>query len=973
MAGGLLLIGLLTLPVRAAELRNVLTDFAITSWSQKDGLPSGNVTALAQDREGYLWVGTNEGLFRFDGVRFLPWSALSATPLAHPNVAALHMARDGSLWVGSSVRGGVTRIQNGTAEYQEIADEPFVTAFAEDTRGALWAASPRGLFVFDDGRWQPCAADLGLPAGTVQAVYVDRAGHLFAATSTAVYKRARDTERFERLLTTESFARSIGENAAGELCVTDQIVGVTCIGQSRVHDGPDDPGRGRRLLVDRHANLWVGTAGQGLWRLRHAAGTVHEETARATALTGLLSDGVNALLEDREGNIWAGTTEGLNRLTPHKVTQMNLGVVAGVDMTSDGTIWVGTVNDVLRFNADGAPAGPALGLPGDHVAAIHVDRDDTVWAAFDRGLARLERGGRGFSLLPGTAPFRRIELITSDGAAGAWLYDRDRGLVRWRHDGTVVPGPALVADNPRVLAAFTDSKRHVWLAFQSGVVARIDAHGRHHVYGPGDGLDGGPYRAIYEGQRGEIWLAGLGGLSRFTEGGFATAKSRAGFPPANLTAIVDDEQGGLWVGSASGITRMAVAEFDRLVANASYEPQYSHFDRADGLAGLPFAYSDSRRAIRAGDGRVWFVTGRGLTLLDPDALLREAVTPPVRIEGVTADHRYLQAAADAVLPPRTSRLEINYTLLNLTSPLKAQFRYRLEGADADWIDAGTSRQAFYMNLPPGDYRFRVLARSRGTTWTEDAAVWAFSIQPVFYQTTWFWTFCLSLLIFAVWAAWRIRMGQVRQRFALLLGERARLSREIHDTLLQGLVGVSLQFDSLGDEFSPGSPGRQRVVRMRKQVEEYIRDARQSIWDLRSPRLEERDLMGALRETGEHAVLGKEIRLSFVVAGEPQPLPRKVEEQLLRIGQEAVVNAVRHADPRTLEVEVRYEPDSVALHVSDDGRGFDADRQKSEATDHYGLMGMMERAREVGAELEVRSAAGRGTSIRVAVPLLANAT
>ena len=241
-----------------------------------------------------------------------------------------------------------------------------------------------------------------------------------------------------------------------------------------------------------------------------------------------------------------------------------------------------------------------------------------------------------------------------------------------------------------------------------------------------------------------------------------------------------------------------------------YEPQYSHFDRADGLAGLPFAYSDSRRAIRAGDGRVWFVTGRGLTLLDPEALLHEASTPPVRIEGVTADHRYLQATPDAVLPPRTSRLEINYTLLNLTSPLKAQFRYRLEGADADWIDAGTSRQAFYMNLPPGDYRFRVLARSRGTTWTEDAAAWAFSIQPVFYQTIWFWTFCLSLLVFAVWVSWRIRMGQVRQRFALLLGERARLSREIHDTLLQGLVGVSLQFDSLSDEFSPGSAGRQRA-------------------------------------------------------------------------------------------------------------------------------------------------------------------
>ena len=430
------------------------------------------------------------------------------------------MARDGSLWVGSSVRGGVTRIQNGTAEFHEIADEPSRHRVRRGHARRGVGGEParvvrlrrRTMAALRAPTWvclrEPCRRFTWTVPATSSP-----------ATSTAVYKRARDKERFERLLTTESFARSIGENAAGEICVTDQIVGVTCIGQSRVHDGPTSPDEaaGCSSIVTRTCGSARPDRVCGACATTRAAG--REEAARATALTGLLSDGVNALLEDREGNIWAGTTEGLNRLTPHKVTQMNLGVVAGVDMTSDGTIWVGTVNEVLRLNADGAPAGPPLGLAGRSRC-----RDSRRW--------RRHRVG-GVRPRPRTASAERARLLAPAGHGKPAAYrahhvrrrrrrlalrsrSRPRALAPRRHDhaGSGAGTPTTRDSSPpSPTASATSGSR-----FRAGTSLAWTLRGAITVYGPVDGLDGGPYRAIYEGRRGEIWLAGLGGLEPVRRG-----------------------------------------------------------------------------------------------------------------------------------------------------------------------------------------------------------------------------------------------------------------------------------------------------------------------------------------------------------------------------------------------------------------------------------------------------------------------
>jgi len=521
--------------------------------------------------------------------------------------------------------------------------------------------------------------------------------------------------------------------------------------------------------------------------------------------------------------------------------------------------------------------------------------------------------------------------------------------------------------NRRIVEIYGDTSGRVWVALNDGTIgyARDDSFS---LFGPKEGFDAGASRAIYEDQDGVIWIAGAAGLSRFSNGRFDSLTRRKGFPLDNLTAVIDDAEQNLWIGSNLGIMRVERGEFDKALADRQHTLQYTLYDRNDGIAGTPLAsYSTGRPATRAGDGRLWFVTGGGLTVIDPHAMASPVAVAPVRIEQVVADETRLAARAGASLPPRTSRLQIDYTVVNLTTPFRTNFRYRLEGFDTDWIDAGTRRQAFYTNLPPRKYRFSLVAsNSEGTPLS--STTWDFSIVPMFYQTAWFYGATVTVFLAALWGAWRLRLRRVRKDFAILLGERTRLSREIHDTLLQSLVGVALQFEAVAGDVASSSPAtRAQFVRLRKRVEQSIREARQSIWNLRSPSLERRDLATALQEFGEEATASTDVGFELSVEGTPRQRPPAIEEQLLRIGQEAIINAVRHARARSIKVELTYTDDTLVLHVSDDGSGFNVERQSEELSGHYGLISMKERAGEAGGTLKVASSES-GTRITLVVPM-----
>jgi signal transduction histidine kinase len=354
--------------------------------------------------------------------------------------------------------------------------------------------------------------------------------------------------------------------------------------------------------------------------------------------------------------------------------------------------------------------------------------------------------------------------------------------------------------------------------------------------------------------------------------------------------------------------------------------------------------------------------------VEPRALALSRLVPRFAIDEIEVNDRPVAESAHA-LSAGAMKLEISYTVPELTYPLKERFRYRLEGFDSGWIDAGNRRQALYTNLPPGRYAFHVDSSGDEGRWAEAEAVWAFSIAPPFYRTWWFYG-AIGLMVAAVlWGAWELRVRQLRRHFSLVLGERVRLSRELHDTLLQSLVGVALEFDAVSKSLDTSPDlAKARVVKIRERVEEYIREARRSIWSLRSPALETGDLIEALREGAARATSDQPVELEFSVSGAPQRYASDVEHQLMRIGQEAVLNAARHAQAKTIRMHVDFGASTVALRVADDGRGFDAQHAAESTSDHYGITTMRERAEQVGGHVTISSQPGRGTVVEAVVPV-----
>ncbi len=972
----LLLCALTTQTPQAADLKDVLTGYTVTSWSQKDGLPAGFVYGFAQGDDGYLWIGTTVGLYRFDGVRFTSWDSLSNTALPAGSVRALLAARDGSLWVGLGDGGGIVRISRGKVRAFATADGIPITpvsAIAEDLSGIIWAGTATGLFRFSHDKWERWDSAHGGPDDPVTAVHVTRTNQIMVSTSKAVLTLDPASARTVDVAPIPASTRSIVETSSHLVIVADQFAGFRVVGAPA--PASFERARGLTVLHDSKNNVWVGTAGQGLFRVRFNAQGQVATFERATVLTGLLSNGANGLFEDRDGNIWVGSPEGVTRLTPHKAMQItDIGLAAGIGTTSTGTLWVGTVDALLEFpsKTDDTPTPVAHVLPnGAKLRLLHVDQDDELWVATDQGLSQF-RGGR-FVALPvapaGDMP-RHVDAMTADGTGGLWIADSDRGLLHWRKGSLTAVALPQLAPATTIVSTFTDSTDRAWFGLSDGhVVIASDAGVK--IAGPADGADAGVYEAVFEDDRHTIWLAGASGLTRFVDGRFATAHTSTAFPLGSLTAIAQDDSDHLWLGSQTGIVQILRSECELAVGDPNHPVQFRLYDRSDGLAGLPFVYSTNRRAARGRDGRLWFVTSRGLSLIDPRGLLPMAAQAPAHIEALVADGtRHVSDGSAVTVRAGTTRLEFEFTAINLTSPMKQRFRYRLDGFDKDWIDAGSRRQAFYTNLPPRDYRFHVQTTDAEARWTEAGETLELSIPPHIYQTVWFGAALLIGASLIVGGSWRLHVRQVRRQFALLIGERARLSRELHDTLLQSLVGIALQFDALANDpqFTSSESQRREFVRMRRRVEGYIREARQSIADLRSPRLETQDLATALREAVEREVDGRPIEVSFQASGSPRAYPARLEEQMLKIGREAIVNAARHAHADRIAIELESSESTLTLRVTDNGTGFDPDRLGVDGLPHYGLTGMRERAEDIGAEFSIASIEGQGTRVEATVPL-----
>lgn len=970
---GLLMAVACLIPAVSSAARDVpqnLSDYRITSWTGGDGITLGEIRSLAQDQDGYLWLASDAGLVRFDGFHFATTDLVSgARALPQAPTRAVHLARDGSLWVGYSDRRGIYRIVGGEVRqvYLEGQIAGFINVIREGHDGAVWVGYDEGLYRFGDGRWE--RIPLPGPGPIVRDVHEDRAGTLWVATTTGLYRRGSGNG-FEMVHPGSGRAVSISEDASGHVWTTDERAGfrrADAADRNRLFEA-----RGMDLLHDSRGNLWVTTIGQGIWQIRNIDGRgTAPAVRRATVETGLVNEENSDILEDRDGNIWVGSIQGLTRLTPHKATSIvDIGVVRALTLGADGTAWAGTTTGLLALTGVTAHSrGTSRVVSTAPVRAVHTTADGTVWASTDAGLHKVV-GGR---LLPVTLvgpPLRRITAIASDRGGVLWVCDDANGLMR------IIDGHAervtAVTDGiaTRPLLTRVDGAGRLWVAFEGGIVRMLDRDGHIAQYGPETGLTHTIIYAIHQDRWGDIWVGGNGGVSRLRGNRFQTLSFRPEVLNWPVAAIMDDDAGDLWIAFAFfGFIRVGHDELSRAMDDASYPLRYAVYNTGDGIG-----YPDTSYGGDAGQGRngaLWFLSSRGVTVIDPRELRMQGAVPVrPRVEGITADDRRYSATAAAALPPRTSRLRIDYAVVNLSSSSgRIRFRYRLDGFDTNWVDGTGPRQAFYTNLPPGSYRFRLQASGNTLTWNEAETNWSFSIRPMFYQTRWFYSACVLALGLCAMGAWRLRMRQVRKELAAVFGERIRLSREIHDTLLQSLVGLALQLDSAAhDARDPSSRTREQLVGMRRQVEDYVREVRQSIWDLRSPSLDRHGLIGALRATGERLTAGK-VRFGLTVVGTPRPCPPKVEAHVLRIGHEAVMNAVRHADAQQVQMEIGFDKETLRLRVVDDGCGFNASRTGVPSlARHYGLATMKERAADAGGRCVIESVSGSGVQVLAEFPL-----
>jgi signal transduction histidine kinase len=571
--------------------------------------------------------------------------------------------------------------------------------------------------------------------------------------------------------------------------------------------------------------------------------------------------------------------------------------------------------------------------------------------------------------------------IAADSPGSVWISHRD-GLFHLLQANVVerIPWASLARKDAATALVGDPVQGGLWLGFREGGVAYFKDRQLRASFARAEGLGTGPINFLHVDPDGTLWVATDGGLRRVKNGGVATLASKNGLPCDAVHWMAEDDAHSVWLYTACGLVRIARPELDAGADDPNRIIQTSVFDSSDGVRSHPFTIGYSPRVAKSADGRLWFLPFGDVSVIDPRHLPFNKLPPPVHIEQVTADRKTYDVASDAggrvPLPALTRDLQIDYTALSLVAPEKMKFRYKLEGWDQDWQDAGTRRQAFYNNLPPRKYRFRVIGNNNSGVWNEAGASLDFAIAPAYYQTTWFQALIAVAGLGLLWAAYRVRVRRLAHEFDLRLeervNERTRVARELHDTLLQSFHGVLFRFQAAVNML-PERPAeaKQTFESAIDRAAQAITEGRDAIQDLRASTVVANDLAVAISTLGDElaasGVNGNGTVVYVAVQGTPRDLHPILRDDIYRIAGEALRNGFRHAHARRMEVEITYDDRQFRLQVRDDGKGIDRAVLADDRRGHFGLPGMRERAELVGGRLDVWSEVGSGTEVDLTIP------
>ena len=979
-------------PAQALNPDYHISQYGHSAWRLQDGVFPGAPSAIAQTSDGYLWIGTGSGLFRFDGVRFTPFSAIQKQPLSSPVIISLLGSKDGSLWIG--LRGGLARWKDDVlTTYDSMQSQ--INNIREDKEGGIWVSRSRlgdsegplckvmetGPQCFGKKAGIPQQSATFQTPGADGAVWISGNAALTRWTPTSVkvtqlpaLANATQLSGIDAMEATSDGALWVGMVFAGpgrglQKLVNDALEPVTAAGFDCSNL------RVTSLQLDRENVLWIGTLDAGIYRL--SDGKIdHYQSAE-----GLSGNTVQSIFEDHDGNIWIASSSGIDRFRNLRVISvssqegLSASKVGSVLAARDGTLWFGNLTylDSLRGGAFSATSAEKA-LLGRQFTSLLQDHAGRIWVGIDNDVAVRQNDG-SFSRIRTSdgRPTGTVIAMTEDAERNIWAQTVGPfALIRIQNDKVQEIVPQSPDGDAWDLAP--DPRGGIWLGLRDGDVGHYyqgalkiySAHtkGQHdRVYRLAVGPDGSVFGAT---QRGLIALVNES-VRRMTEDN--------GLPCNEIYSLVLDARQSLWLYASCGLIEIERTDFLKWLSQPDARVTVRIFDALDGVfAGRPPFQPTSALAL---DGRIWFVNDQVAQFIDPTQLSIKAPPPPVQIEQVIADRVIYHNVRAIRLPALTRNLEVDYTAPSLTLPERVHFRYRLDGIDSEWHEANTRRQAFYTNPSPGSYNFQVEASSEDGAWGDASETLNVRILPAFFQTAWFRAACVAGFLLLLGGLYQLRLRQIRQAFSARLeervGERTRIARDLHDTLLQSFQGLLLRFQTAYALFDTRPADAKEVLGSSiDQTAQAITEGREAVQGLRASTVESNDLAQAITTLGEQlaaeASSAASAGLHVAVEGTPRNLHPIMRDEIYRIASEALRNAYRHAEAQQIEVEFRYDERRFRLRVRDNGKGIDAMFLTAEGrTGHFGLHGMRERAKLMGGKLTVWTAAESGTEIELSIP------